>query len=118
MLNPVKVYKLFYFCSDLVFTLVFPHLTTALFCPEWVNPLGSAVAFIFGALMRYVVVSSTANGIKFSNLIFLFRLLSGEEILNIPVYIRWPFFDEENDMNLFPFKSFCMLLTLLGSVHT
>lgn len=50
--NQLKVYKLFYFCSDLVFTLVFPHLTTALFCPEWVNPLGSAVAFIFGALMR------------------------------------------------------------------
>lgn len=87
-----SVYKLFYFCSDLVFTLVFPHLTTALFCPEWVNPLGSAVAFGFGALMR---------------------LLSGEEILNIPPYIKWPFFDEENDMNLFPFKSFCMLLTLL-----
>ena len=51
-MNQFKVYKLFYFCSDLVFTLVFPHLTTALFCPEWVNPLGSAVAFIFGALMR------------------------------------------------------------------
>jgi len=50
--NQFKVYKLFYFCSDLVFTLVFPHLTTALFCPEWVNPLGSAVAFVFGALMR------------------------------------------------------------------
>ena len=48
-----SVYKLFYFCSDLVFVLVFPHLTTALFMPDYVNPLGSLVAFVFGALLRY-----------------------------------------------------------------
>ena len=38
-------------------------------------------------------------------------MLSGEEILKLPIYIRWPYYSEEEGMNLFPFKSLCMILT-------
>jgi len=87
-----SVYKLFYFCSDLVFVLLFPQLTAALFIPQYVNPIGSIVAFAFGAMLR---------------------LLSGEEVLKLPVYMKWPLYDEETQTQYFPFKTVCMVCTFI-----
>ena len=59
-----SVYKLFYFCADFVYVLLFPQLAAAIFSPRMVNPIGSISAFIFGLILR---------------------LCAGEEVLNVPV---------------------------------
>ena len=43
----------------------------------------------------------------------MLRLLSGEEVLNLPVYLRWPNYDDEKDIQYFPFKSVTMILTFV-----
>ena len=39
--------------------------------------------------------------------------MSGEEVLSLPVYLRWPNYDDEKDIQYFPFKSVIMILTFI-----
>ncbi|KAL1480930.1 hypothetical protein MTO96_050631 [Rhipicephalus appendiculatus] len=57
---------------------------------EYVNTYGSFAAYVVGCFFR-------AGG--------------GESILKIPPFIKYPFYDYENDKQLFPFRTFSMVLS-------
>ena len=66
-----SVYKLFHMSGDIVYALLFPQLTAAMYMPEYVNWFGSTCAFFVGVVLRF---------------------LSGEPFLGIDAYIHWPGF--------------------------
>jgi high affinity choline transporter 7 len=63
-----SVQKLWFFCADLIFVLLFPQLIMALFDPK-VNRVGSIVAFVASLTMR---------------------LGAGEPLLGLPAFIDYP----------------------------
>ncbi|XP_006134463.1 high-affinity choline transporter 1-like [Pelodiscus sinensis] len=87
-----SVYDLWFLSGELVYALLFPQLCCVLFIPN-TNTYGSAAGFFFG---------------------FLLRLLAGEPSLNIPPVIHYPGCSLVDGVyvQLFPFKTFTMLLTL------
>ncbi|XP_009504162.2 high affinity choline transporter 1 [Phalacrocorax carbo] len=87
-----SVYDLWFLSGELVYALLFPQLCCALFIPS-TNTYGSAAGFLVGLLMR---------------------LLAGEPALNIPPIICYSSCSLVNGTysQLFPFKTFTMLLTL------
>ncbi|NXY44187.1 SC5A7 protein, partial [Ceuthmochares aereus] len=87
-----SVYDLWFLSGELVYALLFPQLCCALFAPS-TNTYGSAAGFLVGLLLR---------------------LLAGEPALSIPPFICYPGCSLVNGTysQLFPFKTFTMLLTL------
>ncbi|NXI42055.1 SC5A7 protein, partial [Galbula dea] len=87
-----SVYDLWFLSGELVYALLFPQLCCALFAPS-TNTYGSAAGFSVGLLLR---------------------LLAGEPALSIPPIICYPACTLLNGTysQLFPFKTFTMLLTL------
>ncbi|KAJ8307611.1 hypothetical protein KUTeg_014838 [Tegillarca granosa] len=85
-----SVYGLYILCGDLMMVIQFPQLTCALWI-RFANTYGSALGFIVG---------------------FVLRVLGGEPLLNIPTVLRFPFYDEKLGQ-LFPFKTFAMLLSFI-----
>ncbi|KAM9019853.1 high affinity choline transporter 1-like [Ara ararauna] len=87
-----SVYDLWFLSGELVYALLFPQLCCALFTPS-TNTYGSAAGFLVGLLLR---------------------LLAGEPALSIPPIICYPAccLVDETYSQLFPFKTFIMLLTL------
>lgn len=76
---------------DFIYVILFPQLLCAVFL-KFVNIYGSVFAVIISVLLR---------------------LGAGETILCIPVFIKYPFFDEENEEQLFPFRTLAMLVSIL-----
>ncbi|XP_010207848.1 high affinity choline transporter 1 [Colius striatus] len=87
-----SVYDLWFLSGELVYALLFPQLCCALFVPS-TNTYGSAAGFLVGLLLR---------------------LLAGEPALSIPPILCYPACSRVNGAysQLFPFKTFTMLLTL------
>ncbi|XP_062440813.1 high affinity choline transporter 1-like [Rhea pennata] len=87
-----SVYDLWFLSGELVYAVLFPQLCCALFIPN-TNTYGSATGFLVGLLLR---------------------LLAGEPALKIPPVIQYPACSLVNGtyIQLFPFKTFTMLLTL------
>ncbi|XP_053873078.1 high-affinity choline transporter 1-like [Malaclemys terrapin pileata] len=87
-----SVYDLWFLSGELVYALLFPQLCCVLFIPN-TNTYGSAAGFLVG---------------------FLLRLLAGEPSLKIPPVIHYPGCSLVDGVyvQLFPFKTFTMLLTL------
>ncbi|XP_074937461.1 high affinity choline transporter 1-like [Phalacrocorax aristotelis] len=87
-----SVYDLWFLSGELVYALLFPQLCCALFIPS-TNTYGSAAGFLVGLLLR---------------------LLAGEPALNITPIICYSSCSLVNGTysQLFPFKTFTMLLTL------
>ena len=85
-----SIYMLWFLCSDLVFVVLFPQLCCVVYL-RWTNTYGSLCGYILG---------------------LFFRLAGGEESLGIPILIKYPFFDEKTNSQLFPFKTLCMLISL------
>ncbi|XP_072714857.1 high affinity choline transporter 1-like [Ciconia boyciana] len=87
-----SVYDLWFLSGELVYALLFPQLCCALFAHS-TNTYGSAAGFLVGLLLR---------------------LLAGEPALSIPPVICYPACSLVNGTysQLFPFKTFIMLLTL------
>ncbi|NXS11459.1 SC5A7 protein, partial [Neodrepanis coruscans] len=95
-----SVYDLWFLSGELVYALLFPQLCCALFAPS-TNTYGSAAGFLVGLLLR---------------------LLAGEPALSMPPVICYATCSLVNgtQSQLFPFKTFTMLLTLgtiLGVSH-
>ncbi|KAF2365453.1 Sodium/solute symporter [Trinorchestia longiramus] len=88
-----SIYDLFYLCGDLVYVMLFPQLTLAIHFPSQVNKAGSIVAFILG---------------------FLLRAFGGEPVLGIPAVITYPWYDYENQVQNFPFRTMSMLVTMFS----
>ena len=78
------IYGLWVLSSDLVFVLLFPQLLCAVYL-KFVNVYGSIAAFVIGIVLRGC---------------------GGEEIIGLPVFVEYPFFDGEKQ--LFPFRTFAM----------
>jgi len=49
-----SVYKLFHMSGDIVYALLFPQLTAAMYMPNHVNWFGSYAAFFTGVLLRFL----------------------------------------------------------------
>lgn len=98
-----SVQKLWFFCADLIFVLLFPQLVMALFDPR-ANRIGSVTAFIVSLALR---------------------LGAGEPLLGLPAFIDYPTIFEgmlsgptadwvdDKGNQLFPFRALAMLAGLI-----
>ena len=84
-----SVYGLWFLCSDLVYVVLFPQLFCVVYL-KYTNTYGSMVAYWVGIIMR---------------------LLAGESLFNLRPIIKYPLFDEENDVQKFPFRTISMLIS-------
>ncbi|XP_035829842.1 high-affinity choline transporter 1 [Aplysia californica] len=82
------IYGLYLLCSDLMYVVLFPQLTLVL----WMENSNA-----YGSLTGFVVSLSL-------------RLLSGEPVLGLPPLLKYPFFEEGAGIQLFPFRTFAMLM--------
>ncbi|XP_053312512.1 high affinity choline transporter 1-like [Spea bombifrons] len=91
-----SVYDLWFLSGELVFSLLFPQLCCALFI-SGTNVYGSAAGFVLG---------------------FILRLLGGENTLKIPPGLHYPGCTLVDGVyvQLFPFKTFTMLVSLITIV--
>ncbi|CAN7950625.1 unnamed protein product [Ixodes pacificus] len=87
----MSAYAFWYLSSDLVYVLLLPHLLTVIYHNKECNAYGSLAGYVVGAVLR-------AGG--------------GEDALNIPPFIRYPYYDA-HDGQLFPFRTFAMFMTYL-----
>lgn len=84
-----SVYGLWFLCSDLVYVVLFPQL----FCVVYLgntNTYGSMAAYWAGIILR---------------------LTGGEPLFHIPAFVKYPLYDEERQMQLFPFRTLSMLIS-------
>lgn len=88
-LKVTSVYALWYLCSDLVYCLLFPALTLALFDPK-VNKIGAVTGLAVSAFLR---------------------IGGGDATLGIPILIPYPII--EDGQVLFPFRTLSMISGLL-----
>ncbi|KAL3886143.1 hypothetical protein ACJMK2_026159, partial [Sinanodonta woodiana] len=84
------IYGLFILAADVVFVIVLPQLTCAVFF-KFTNSYGAIFGFTAGLLLR---------------------LGAGEITLNFPEFIHYPGFDVR-DGQLFPFRTFAMVVSFL-----
>lgn len=89
-LTAESIYGLWYLSSDLVYVILFPQLVCVVYLKEHVNTYGSFAAYVVGCFLR-------AGG--------------GESILKIPPFIKYPFYDYEQELQLFPFRTFSMVMS-------
>lgn len=87
-----SVYGLWAMCSDLVYVILFPQLLMVVHFKKYCNTYGSLAAYAVALVLR---------------------LSGGEEQLNIPALIHYPNYDEKNQMQLFPFRTFAMVCSLV-----
>ncbi|BFZ14428.1 hypothetical protein BsWGS_17467 [Bradybaena similaris] len=83
------IYGVFILAADIVFVIIFPQLTTILYLPKYCNPVGAICGFLVGLILR---------------------IGAGEDIIKMPVWIYFPFF---NKQQLFPFRTFAMLVSFV-----
>lgn len=79
-------------CSDLVYVILFPQLLMVVHFKDYCNTYGSLAAYIIA---------------------FFVRLSGGEPLMHLEAFIHYPGWDEENQRQLFPFRTFAMLLSLI-----
>ncbi|GFN83155.1 high-affinity choline transporter 1 [Plakobranchus ocellatus] len=82
------IYGLYVLCSDLMYVILFPQLTLILWMPQC-NAYGSLAGFLVA---------------------FILRLLSGEPVLGLAPAIHYPGYDALYERQLFPFRTFIMLI--------
>jgi hypothetical protein len=90
ILVPV-VYGLFILAADVVFVIILPQLACAVFLP-FTNASGAVAGYALGLLLR---------------------VGAGEPTVNLPAFIYYPYYDAEGGAQLFPFRTFAMLSSLL-----
>ena len=95
-----SVYELFVLCSDFVYVMLFPQLTCVIYFID-MNTYGSLLGFIIG---------------------LFFRLAGGDPSLGLNPLIKYPWYNKQESLQLFPFKTFAMLTTFvfifIGSYFT
>lgn len=79
-------------CSDLVYVILFPQLLMVVHFKDYCNTYGSLAAYIVA---------------------FFVRLSGGEPLMHLDAFIHYPGWDEENQRQLFPFRTVAMLLSLV-----
>ncbi|CAC5389089.1 SLC5A7 [Mytilus coruscus] len=87
-----SIYELWFLCSDFVYVMLYPQLTCVVYFTG-TNTYGSLAGFIIG---------------------LFFRLAGGDNLLNFKPLIRYPWYLEDSNTQLFPYKTFAMLLTFVS----
>ncbi|XP_049863344.1 high-affinity choline transporter 1 [Schistocerca gregaria] len=90
-----SIYGLWSMCSDLVYVILFPQLLMVVHFKHHCNTYGSLAAYLVA---------------------FFVRISGGEQLMGLPAAIHFPGWDEENQRQLFPFRTFSMLLSLITLV--
>ena len=88
------VYGLWFLCSDLVYVVLFPQLFSVVYIKN-TNTYGSMVAYWVGILLR---------------------LSGGEPLFNLPPLIKFPLFDEVNNVQRFPFRTTSMMISFILNI--
>nr|XP_037276825.1 high-affinity choline transporter 1-like [Rhipicephalus microplus] len=91
-LTAESVYALWYLSSDLVYVILFPQLLSVVYLTDYVNTYGSLAAYLVGGF---------------------FRAAGGEALLGIPAFIYYPYYDDENQLQRFPFRTFAMCMCFI-----
>ncbi|RNA16032.1 High-affinity choline transporter 1 [Brachionus plicatilis] len=89
-----SVYGLWFLCSDLVYVVLFPQLFSVVYIKD-TNTYGSMVAYWVGIVLR---------------------LSGGEPLFNLPPLIKFPLFDEVNNIQKFPFRTTSMLISFILNI--
>ena len=92
-INVNSIYTLWYLCSDLVYVVLFPQLLCVIYMKKS-NTYGSLLGYIVG---------------------MFFRIAGGEPSLGIGTLIKYPYYSEEHGQ-MFPFKTLCMIMSLVTIV--
>ena len=87
-----SIFDLWVMCSDFVYVILFPQLVAVIYIPQS-NSYGSFSGYCVG---------------------FFFRAMGGIKVFGFPTIIKYPYFDHATGEQLFPFRSFSMLLSLLS----
>lgn len=87
-----SIYGLWSMCSDLVYVILFPQLLMVVHFKNHCNT--------YGSLSAYLVA-------------FFVRLMGGEPLMGLDAFIHFPGWDEENQRQLFPFRTLAMVLSLV-----
>ncbi|CAD6233859.1 GSCOCG00007354001-RA-CDS [Cotesia congregata] len=87
-----SIYGLWSMCSDLVYVILFPQLLMVVHFKDYCNTYGSLAAYIIA---------------------FVVRLSGGEAMLGLPALIHFPGYDEVNQVQMFPFRTMAMLISLI-----
>ena len=93
-----SVYGLFVLCSDFSYVVLFPQFLCVVHVPN-VN--------IYGSLLGYF-------------LSWFLRLTGGDALLGFPALIRYPWYDEEENQQYFPYKTMSTLIAfgaIIGGSH-
>ena len=88
------IYGLWYLCADLVYVILFPQLTSVVYL-DFSNTYGSLAAYLVG---------------------MFFRITGGENIIGLEPLIEYPYYDADTKTQLFPFKTFTMLLVFATTI--
>ncbi|CAL8114354.1 unnamed protein product [Orchesella dallaii] len=92
-----SIYGLWTMCSDLVYVILFPQLLMVVHFRHYCNTYGSLASYCMA---------------------LFFRLGGGEELLQLKAFIHFPYYEPGNDelgiweKQRFPFRTFCMLMSL------
>lgn len=86
-----SIYELWFLCSDFVYVMLFPQLTCVVYF-NGTNTYGSLAGFIVG---------------------LFFRLAGGDSLMDIAPIIKYPWYIDTSNEQLFPFKTFAMILTFI-----
>ncbi|XP_052070657.1 high-affinity choline transporter 1-like [Mytilus californianus] len=89
-----SIYDLWFLCSDLVYVILFPQLVSVVYL-KGTNTYGSLAGFILG---------------------LFFRIAGGEESMNISPIIKYPWYDEVEKAQLFPFKTLSMIMSFVSII--
>ena len=83
------IYGLWYLCADLVYVILFPQLVSVVYLDD-TNTYGSLAGYLIG---------------------MMFRLMGGEPLIGLPPAMHYPWYDEVNNLQKFPFKTICMMIS-------
>lgn len=83
------IYGLWGLSSDLVYCILFPQLCMVVHFKNHCNTYGSLAGYVAGILVR---------------------LSGGEQVMGIPALIHYPGYDHELKKQMFPFRTFAMLV--------
>ncbi|KOB76718.1 High-affinity choline transporter [Operophtera brumata] len=86
-----SIYGLWSMCSDLVYVILFPQLLMVVHFKHHCNTYGSLAAYFVALLVR---------------------LTGGEKMLGLPPLIHYPGWDAEKEVQLFPFRTMAMTMSL------
>lgn len=87
-----SIYGLWSMCSDLVYVILFPQLLMVVHFKKYCNTYGSLAAYIIALLVR---------------------ISGGEPLIGLPAMIHYPWYNEETQTQMFPFRTMAMLVSLI-----